>query len=211
MFLEQRGYYIISVIIILISLIFFFLSFERKKPREREVVILAVMVSLAVVGRMIFFMTPQFKPCAAVIIVTGIMLGKEAGFLSGALTAFVSDFFFGQGPWTPWQMFAFGLIGFVAAIVFSGKRKKVANIRIVLCLFGFIMTFVVYGIIMDTATVLMYTDRPTTEAFVSVYLSGIIFNMIHGISTIVFLWLLAGTLMQKLGRIKDKFGVYYQK
>ena len=73
-------------------------------------------------------MLPQFKPCVAIIIITGIMLGKQAGFLCGALTAFVSDFFFGQGPWTPWQMFAFGIIGFISAIVFQ-KRKYLATTK----------------------------------------------------------------------------------
>lgn len=73
-------------------------------------------------------MLPQFKPCVAIIIITGIMLGKQSGFfLCGALTAFVSDFFFGQGPWTPWQMFAFGIIGFISAIVFS--KKKVLSLQ----------------------------------------------------------------------------------
>ncbi|MFQ6929633.1 MAG: ECF transporter S component [Eubacterium sp.] len=70
-------------------------------------------------------MLPQFKPCVAIIIITEIMLGKQSGFY-GALTAFVSDFFFGQGPWTPWQMFAFGIIGFISAIFFQ-KRKYLAS------------------------------------------------------------------------------------
>ena len=94
-------------------------SFEKRKPKTREVVVLAVMTSIATLGRVIFFMLPQFKPCVAIIIITGIMLGKQSGFLCGALTAFVSDFFFGQGPWTPWQMFAFGIIGFISAIFFK--------------------------------------------------------------------------------------------
>lgn len=207
-FFQGKEYYAVAMVIILFSIAAFMFSFEKRKPQAREIVVLAVMVSLAVVGRVIFFMTPQFKPCGAVIIITGIMLGKEAGFLCGALTAFVSDFFFGQGPWTPWQMAAFGIIGLISALVFSGKRKKMAENKIVLCVFGFFMTFLVYGVIMDTATVFMYTDAPTISAFLATYSTGVIFNMIHGISTVIFLLLLSKPFFAKLKRIKIKYGMY---
>lgn len=208
MLLNGREYYLISILIIVASIIVFMWSFEKRKPQTREVVVLAVMTALAVTGRIMFFMTPQFKPCAAIIIITGIMLGKEAGFLCGAVTAFVSDFFFGQGPWTPWQMAAFGIIGFVSAFVFSGKLRNLADRKWLLCIYGFFMTFVVYGLILDTATVFMYTDSPTISAFAAAYASGIVFNAIHGISTFVFLWLLSGPLMRKLKRVKIKYGMY---
>lgn len=207
-FLQGKEYYVAAIIIILFSVVAFMLSFERRKPQVREIVVLAVMISLAVVGRVTFFMTPQFKPSVAVIIITGIMLGKQAGFLCGELTAFVSDFFFGQGPWTPWQMMALGIIGLMAAVVFSGKRKKLTENKIVLCVFGFFVTFVVYGLIMDTSTVFMYMDEPTVEAFVATYSTGLIFNMIHGVSTVVFLLLLAKPFFAKLNRIKMKYGMY---
>ena len=122
MLFKGREYYLAAILIIAISIFLFMWSFEKRKPKTREVVVLVVMTSIATLGRVIFFMLPQFKPCVAIIIITGIMLGKQSGFLCGALTAFVSDFFFGQGPWTPWQMFAFGIIGFISAIVFQ-KRK----------------------------------------------------------------------------------------
>lgn len=208
MFLNGREYYLISILIIAAAIVIFMWSFERRKPRIREVVVLAVMTSLAVVGRMLFFMTPQFKPCAAIIIITGIMLGKEAGFLSGAVTAFASDFFFGQGPWTPWQMIAFGLIGYISAMIFSGNLRKMAENKLVLCAYGFFMTFVVYGLIMDTATVFMYTDKPTLTVFMATYGAGIFFNAIHGFSTVVFLWCLSGPLFAKLNRVKIKYGMY---
>jgi energy-coupling factor transport system substrate-specific component len=191
-----------------VAIFFFLWSFERRKPQTREVVVLAVMTALAVAGRMIFFMTPQFKPCAAIIIITGIMLGKESGFLCGAMTAFVSDFFFGQGPWTPWQMVAFGIIGYVSAILFSGKFRKWKDNRYILCGYGFLMTFVVYGLILDTATVFMYTDEPKAATFAAAYASGLVFNAIHGISTVIFLWILSGTFIRKLERIKIKYGIF---
>ena len=97
MLFKGREYYLAAILIIVISIFLFMWSFEKRKPKTREVVVLAVMTSIATLGRVMFFMLPQFKPCVAIIIITGIMLGKQAGFLCGALTAFVSDFFFGQG------------------------------------------------------------------------------------------------------------------
>ena len=203
-----REYYFISVGIIILAILFFIWSFEKRKPLTREIVMLAVLTAMAIAGRMIFFMTPQFKPCVAVIIITAIMLGKEAGFLCGCLTAFISDFFFGQGPWTPWQMFAFGLIGLVSALIFSKERKKYIENRLLLSVYGFLITFVLYGIIMDTATVMMYTDKPTWGAFLASYVGGIVFNLIHGVSTFVFLFVLSGEMLKKISRIKMKFNMF---
>lgn len=206
-----RQYYIISIVIILLALAFFIWSFEKRKPQVREIVMLAVLTAMAIVGRVIFFMIPQFKPCAAIIIITAIMLGKESGFLCGCLTAFISDFFFGQGPWTPWQMIAFGFIGVISAWIFQGAGKRFIHNRIFISTYGFFITFVLYGAIMDTATVVMYTDRPKLSAFFATYASGIVFNLIHGLSTFVFLFLLSEGMFKKINRIKLKFHMFYEK
>lgn len=206
-----RQYYIISIVMILFAIALFIWSFEKRRPQTREIVMLAVLTSMAIVGRMIFFMTPQFKPCAAIIIITGIMLGKESGFLCGCLTAFISDFFFGQGPWTPWQMIAFGLIGVISAIIFCGTRKRLIYHRFLISGYGFLITFLLYGIILDTATVVMYTEKPTLSAFLATYASGIVFNLIHGLSTFVFLFVLSGEMFKKINRIKIKFNMFNEK
>jgi len=73
------------------------------------------------------------------------------------------------------------------------------------------MTFVVYGLILDTATVFMYTDRPKISSFMSTYAMGIPFNIVHGIATVVFLLLLAKPLFNKLSRMKEKYGMYNKK
>lgn len=204
-----RQYYLIAIMMIFLAVLFFLWSFEKRKPQTREIVMLAVLTAMAIVGRLIFFMTPQFKPCAAVIIITAVMLGKEAGFLCGCLTAFISDFFFGQGPWTPWQMFAFGMIGLVTALIFNGAGKRLTEDRLFISVYGFFITFVLYGIIMDTATVLMYTDTPTLGALLTTYAGGIIFNLIHGLSTFIFLFVLSQTMLKKIKRIKVKFNMFH--
>lgn len=118
-FLNDRKYFIISFLIICYAMIPFFLTFERRKPQARELIIIAVLIAIAVAGRAAFFMLPQFKPVIAIVVIAAICFGAETGFLVGAMTGFVSNFFFGQGPWTPWQMFCFGIIGFLAGILFQ--------------------------------------------------------------------------------------------
>lgn len=206
--LMMRGYYFTSMCIIVISIFIFLWSFEKRKPKTREIVTPAVMTALAVVGRLAFFMTPQVKPCAAIIIITGVMLGRQSGFLCGALTAFVSGFFFGQGPWTPWQMIAFGIIGFLSGVLFSKKNIKYAYNKWIISIYGFLATFVIYGFILDTATVFMYTDTPKTETFVATYLSGIGFNLIHAASTFVVLFLISNATIKKLERLKIKYKMF---
>ncbi|MEI3319374.1 MAG: ECF transporter S component [Eubacterium sp.] len=206
--LMMRGYYFTSMCIIVISIFIFLWSLEKRKPKTREIVTLAVMTALAVVGRLAFFMTPQVKPCAAIIIITGVMLGRQSGFLCGALTAFVSGFFFGQGPWTPWQMIAFGIIGFLSGVLFSKKNIKYAYNKWIISIYGFLATFVIYGFILDTATVFMYTDTPKTETFVATYLSGIGFNLIHAASTFVVLFLISNATIKKLERLKIKYKMF---
>ena len=204
----DRLYLIASVVLIVLAIVIFVRSFERKKPGTKDVVLLSVMISLAVVGRLVFFMIPQFKPCAAIVIIAGIMLGKQAGFLSGVMTAFISDMFFGMGPWTLWQMIGFGLIGLISAIIFNQERieKMGGFAKLILCTYGFLVTFLLYGLLMDTATVFMVTDKPKLSTFIATYSAGIVFNMIHGISTFIFLYLMANPLSKKIKRVLVKYG-----
>lgn len=206
-FLNDRSESFIALCIIGLAMIPFCMVFEERKPQARELLLIAVMATLAVVGRMAFFMIPQFKPVTAIVIITGIGFGAEAGFLTGAIAGFVSNFFFGQGPWTPWQMFAFGMIGFLAGLLFRGKRKKYKQNKVLLCLFGGFATLFIYGFLMDTSSVMMFSGEFRWSVFVAAYVSGFPFNVIHGISTMVFLFFLAGPMDKKLDRIKKKYGI----
>ncbi|MCD8330245.1 MAG: ECF transporter S component [Lachnospiraceae bacterium] len=206
-FLNDRSYYFIALCIILVSMLPFFLVFEDRRPQARELLILAVLSAMAVAGRAAFFMLPQFKPVTAIVIIAGISFGAEAGFLVGAVSGFVSNFFFGQGPWTPWQMFAWGIIGFLAGLIFRGTRRKWRENRTLLCAFGGLATVLIYGLIMDTASLFMYSSSYSWEALAALYVSGFPFNVIHGVSTVVFLRILGRPMFRKLDRIKRKYGI----
>lgn len=203
--LENKKYYFISLLIILETFASFALAFEDRKPKARELVVISVMSAIAVAGRSTFFMIPQFKPVVAVVIISGMCLGAESGFLIGAATGFVSNFFFGQGPWTPWQMLAFGITGFLSGIFL--KNGYNAKKRLLLSIYGFVSTFVVYGIIMNVASVLTWNPDPTLGMLISAELAGMPFDIVHGLSTFVFLWILALPVSEKLERIKIKYGL----
>jgi energy-coupling factor transport system substrate-specific component len=204
-FLDDRKYYVVSLVIICLTMVPFFMVFEDRKPQARELILIAVLIAIAVAGRAAFFMLPQFKPVVAIVIISGVCLGGEVGFLVGAMTGFISNFFFGQGPWTPWQMFCFGIIGFLAGVLFQkGLLKK--N-RLQLCIFGGLAAFFIYGGIIDIWTILMFTPDPAWETAALVYGTGFWFNLIHAVATVIFLFFLANPMIEKLERIKIKYGL----
>ena len=203
--LNDRRYYFISMMIILETLLPFIMVFEGRKPKARELVIISVLCAIGAAGRTVFFMLPQFKPVTAMVIIAGVAFGAEAGFLVGAITAFTSNMFFGQGPWTAWQMFAFGIIGFLAGILF--RKGSIQCNRASLCVFGGLTAFVIYGGIMNSAMVLMYQDKPVWPMFAASILQGIPFDIVHAAATVMFLWLAARPLLEKLERIKVKYGL----
>ncbi len=204
-FFGSRKYYFISLLIILETMLPFCMVFESRKPQARELVVISVLCAIAVSGRAAFFMLPQFKPVVALVIIAGVCFGGETGFLVGTVTGFVSNFFFGQGPWTPWQMFAFGIIGFLAGILF--KKGFLRKTKASLCVFGFLTTFIVYGGIMNPASIIMVQNKITLEMILSACLVGMPFDLVHGISTAFFLWFISEAMIDKLERIKIKYGL----
>lgn len=202
---DNQRYFIVSMLLVIYAMVPFFARFERSSPKAREIVILAVMISVAVAGRAAFFMVPNFKPTVAVIIIAGVALGRQAGFLTGAMSAFVSNFLFGQGPWTTWQMLAMAVIGYLAGAVFYryGDRMKV----VVLAVFGGAATFFIYGAITDMWTILMMTSQPSLATAMVVYGAAVPFNAVHAAATVIFLLLLAKPMVEKLNRVKVKYGM----
>ena len=183
----------------------FALVFESRKPQARELIVIAVLCAIAVAGRAAFFMLPQFKPVVALVILAGVCFGGETGFLVGAVTGFVSNFFFGQGTWTPWQMFAFGIIGFLAGVLF--RKGLLRKTRGALCIYGGVAAILIYGGIMNPASVLMWQANPNGAMILSAYLMGLPFDLIHAAATVFFLWFLSGPMIEKLDRIKVKYGL----
>lgn len=205
-FFGDRKYLFISMMTAVLSCIPFWTSLSRGKYSAKKVVLIAVLVAIATAGRSVFFMFPGIKPMAAVVIVTGISLGAEAGFLTGSLTMLLSNMLFGQGPWTPWQMFSMGLIGLLAGLLATAGKERMEK-RSSLCLLGLISPLVIYGGIMNFASLLMMSYTINKESIIAIYLSGIPMDMLHAVSTVIFLAVGGKPMLEKIERVKKKHGI----
>ena len=202
---DDRKYFVISLAIAVYCMLPFFLIFEGRKPQAREQLTIAVLVAIAVAGRAAFFMVPSFKPVVAVTIISAVCFGAESGFLVGALSMLSSNMLFGQGPWTPWQMFAAGIIGFLAGILFQKGWLKARKIS--LCIYGFLATVFIYGGIMNPASLVMTSYAITKRNLLAIYMSGLPVDLVHASATVIFLWVASKPMIEKLERIKVKYGM----
>lgn len=217
--LLQNSDVVLACFFLLVSAIPFYLVFDKKRAQARDLVPIALMAAMCVVGRLAFSIVPlpNFKPVSAIIIITGVAFGPEAGYLTGVLAGFLSNFLFGQGPWTPWQMFCWGMIGFLSGLLYHagvfgkignlevdehGKRKKPLR----LCCFGFFCG-VGYGWVMNLYYLIGYVDPVTWPSVLSAYISSLYFDISHGICTAMVLWFVGELWIRKLLRIKKKFGL----
>jgi len=202
--LGDRSYYAVSLLMVLEAMLPFFLTFEGRNPRARELVVTAVLCALGVAGRAAFFMLPQCKPVLALTILAGAALGGETGFLVGAATMLVSNILFSQGPWTPWQMLGMGLCGFLAGLVFH--RGRAPRNRGTLCVFGVVSAFAVYGILLNAYSALLATGALTWQSLAVYCASGFAMDAVQAISTVIFLWFFTEPMLDKLERVKIKYG-----
>lgn len=194
----EKKHLFVSLLVALLSVLLFISGFEKKQTGARRLVIVAVMTALAVIGRFI----PFFKPVTAITVITAVYLGGEAGFLVGALSAILSNFYFGQGPWTAFQMLALGLIGLFAGYLSKALKKS----RIALVLYG-VLAGVVYSLVMDVWTVLWYNDTFNVSLYLSAIITALPHTVLYAVSNFIFLFVAAKPFGEKLERIKIKYGV----
>lgn len=151
----QSKYMIVSLLILIYTMAPFFMVFERRKPKAREIVLIAMMSALTVVLQVFFHTTLPLQVGTAMVIISGISLGPEAGFLIGAISRFVCNFYMGQGSWTPWQMFCWGLLGFLAGLCFNRsqnnqlKERKLSLVMgpVISIIFAVLVAYISYLII----------------------------------------------------------------
>ena len=194
---------IVTSVFAFVALVPFFISFESGSRRARNIMPVIVMTALAVAGRLIFAPVPAVKPVYAIVIMAGLCFGREEGFITGSLTMLVSNIFFGQGPWTPWQMFSMGLIGYLAGALGSrGLLKRRWSIGI----FGFVMVFL-YGFILDTWTLIGFVSDINPASMLATYGAGAATNLAAAIATVVFLIPIALSWPRMFRRIKEKYQI----
>jgi len=289
--LDGARYMITSLLIVIYTMVPFFMIYEKRKPKAREVVIIAMMTAITVAAQLFFHVTVPIQIGTAMIIISGVALGPEAGFMVGALGRFVCNFYMGQGPWSPWQMFCWGLLGFLAGLTFNkvtvknryeeingegefsgaaleerksrvfrvvmgpvmcvffgivvayityifvpGKdttfwgwrvyafgalgllvgallqRKRMPVDSISLTVFTLFTTVIIYGGIMNIAAMFTSSGLPGSDISFNtlrmLYISGLPYDLYHGITAAVSIFVIGNPMIEKLERIKIKYGIY---
>ena len=203
-FFQNENYMFVSLCAALISCIPFFTSFERNVNNAREIVVITVMIALCVAGRFIFMLIPHFKPVTALIIITGMYFGTDAGFMTGSLTALISNMQYGQGPWTVFQMAVWGLIGFAAGAL---NKKGLLKNKLLLILFT-AFSGVIYSLIMDIYTTISTENTFIVEKYIAYVMFSLPIMIEYVVSNIIFILALEKPIGKKLLRIKTKYGLF---
>lgn len=225
---------LLSIVVAVASLVLFFAGYEKSAPRLRDTMPVVVLAALAAAGRILFAPFPSFKPVSAIAIIAGAAFGRRSGFMVGAIAALVSNFFFGQGPWTPWQMYGWGLTGYLGGVlaqlgVFNGVHQVFGRIHVAddgenvaersrrdfakailglvpLVVWGFVSGYV-YGLVLNIWSIVGFYHPQSIAQALIVYAAALPFDTMHGIATAVFLVALYGPWMRKLARIRKKYAL----
>ena len=202
--LPGRGCYITGTAIIIELMLPFFMAFEGRKIQARELVVLAVMSAIAVAGR-VAIPIPNFKAIYAIIMLSGIAFGPEAGFMVGAVSSAASNFFYQQGAYAPWQMFAYGIGGMLAGFAFA--KGRLPRKPWLMAVFGFVTVVLLVGPVLDAAGLFLGFQAVNGKVFATVFVPGFIVNCIQGSCTVLVMLFLGRPLLDKLNRIKVKYGM----
>ena len=201
-FFGYSRFALFSLIVVAASVVIFMVGYDRSRPSASELVPITVMAALAVAGRVLFAPIPSFKPVSAITIIAGIVFGRRSGFMVGALAGLVSNFFFGQGPWTPWQMYAWGVIGYLAGVLAqAGAFQR----RPVVLAYG-VASGLVYGLILNLGSIVGFFHPQDAAQFVALFAAAVPLDIIHGVATAIFLAIVYYPWHRKLMRVKRKYG-----
>ena len=180
------------------------LAFEWKGCGARELAAIAVMTGLSVCSRVLFAPLPGFKPVSAIVILTGLSFGPLAGFITGAASAVLSNFFFGQGPWTAFQMLAWGSVGFLSGFFCRSRLRRSFALLLPLGIFGGIL----FSVLTDLWTTVSVTGALLPAAYLTFLAAGLPFTVIYAVSNVLFLIFLTRPILRKTDRLKNKYGLF---
>ncbi|MEN1968800.1 ECF transporter S component [Lentibacillus sp. N15] len=205
--LSSRHYLIFSLLIMIASFTPFMARFAKQKLTSRELVMLAILGAIAAVSRVPFASLPSVQPTTFVIIVTAIVLGPQSGFVVGVLAAIVSNLFLGQGPWTPWQMYAWGMIGLIAGLM---RNRWLMKHIVGRCIYGFVMGFI-FGWFMNLWVVLGLMQEFNWAELLAYYSASFWFDLAHGLSNVFFLALFSTSWIRIIERFQRKYGLFVKE
>lgn len=196
------NYVLLTFAMAVLSIGVFFLTFERGKKKLPKIMMIVTLCAISSVGRIIFNFIPQVQPTTVIVILAGVSLGSQGGFLTGALSALVSNMVLGQGPWTPWQMLAWGIIGAIGGLI--GKTKLKDNLWL-MCIFAFFSAFL-FSVIVDIYTISSIGQAVNFKMALSTISAGLLFNISHAVGNVIFILMLYKPMCKKINRVQLKYG-----
>jgi len=198
---EELNWALTSLLLLLCGLGLFYLRYERSRVSSKELAIIATLAAVAIVGRIVFAPFPNFKPTTFVVMLAGYVFGPRAGFMVGSMAALGSNMFFGQGPWTPWQMVAWGLAGYTAGLFGHLRGPQVT--RVEMALFGLVWGFL-FGWIMNIFSWLSTYYPLNVTTFLAANAASLWFDISHATANVLFAWLFTRRFLPILYRFRKR-------
>lgn len=194
-----------SAIIIGFALLAFFWRFEKKGTTPKEIVLIATMASLAAISRVPFAVIMSLQPTTFMVMITGYVFGAQTGFIVGAVAALVSNFFLGQGPWTPWQMFCWGMCGAAAGLLARREKEfSLAKFAVLGGICGYL-----FGWTMNIWHWVGFVYPLNMETFIATYIASVPFDTLHAVGNIAFAVFFGKSFYNILIRFRKKLSVKY--
>jgi len=198
---------LISLAVLGVALAAGFVWYERGHPSARVLALVGTLAALAVLGRIAFAPLPNVKPTTDIVLIAGYALGGAPGFVVGAISALVSNFFYGQGPWTPWQMAAWGAVGIGGAVLARMTARRLGRLPLALACAA---AGLGYGFVLDVSTWINFTGGATSGTLGAVLISAAPFDAAHAIGNFLFCLAFGPALVRAVSRFRDRFQVRWQ-
>lgn len=200
---------VLSLAVVVLALCLLFGRWEASRPALRQIMPTLVLAALAAAGRILFAPLPDVKPVSAIALIAGAVLGSQSGFMVGALAALTSNMFFGQGMWTPWQMYAWGLVGYAGGWLGSlgvletrdGRPRRMALIA------AGVASGLVYGAVINAYDIVAFVQPLTLPGAMARLATAVPFDVVHGIATAAFLVALWGPWVRRIRRVLRRYGL----
>src|SRR4051794_4490077 len=181
-----------------------FAWYERTHPTTRVIALVATLAALAALGRIAFAALPNVKPTTDIVLIAGYVLGGAPGFVVGAVAAFASNLFFGQGPWTPWQMVAWGAVGVFGALLAKVTGRRLSRVPLA---FACAAAGLGYGAIMNLYDWVTYSGDHTWAKLVAAFATSFSFDLAHAVGNFVFCLAFGPALIHALARYRTRFEI----
>lgn len=199
----------LMLLVVVLVLALFFEGYESTRPALRQIMPTLVLAALAAAGRILFGPIPDFKPVSAIAIIAGASLGRGNGFMVGALAALTSNVFMGQGMWTPWQMYAWGIVGYLGGVLadHGALTRRDGSPRPAGILGVGAASGLIYGAVINAYDIIGFVQPLTFAGAIARLAAAVPFDIMHSLATCVFLMALYAPWTRRIGRIVRKFNL----